>query len=244
MQNPQHASTNARRFINAYNQIDNGLRSIYNMKRSISFSQLIRNAVTVNHVVRKYEDDLIDFGRLRNSIIHRSNDEYVIAEPHAEVVEEIERIARLITTPPNALATVCKASVLTVEYNVTVKNVIKLMARHSFSNLPIYKDGALIGIANGQKILEEIGRQLEQGANLDGYLQGTEIHQIVKGNGSSKKYEVSPASSTVEEVLSLFNNNPKLVVVLITKNGTMSEPPLGIITTSNVLEMNNILDNY
>ncbi len=237
-------NTLARRFINAYNQIDNGLRSIHNFKRSSSFSDLVRKAVPENHVVRKYEDDLIDYGRLRNAIIHRSNDDYVIAEPHEDVVLKIEKIARLITTPPNALATVCKDSVLTVEFDVTLENVARLMAQFSYSNLPIYQDGSLIGIANGQKVLEFLGRQLEKKKDINELLKNTQITELLNYKGPFKQYEVVPAVSTVEEVLNLFNHNPKLLAVLITKNGTMSEAPLGIITTSNVMEMNNILDNY
>ena len=81
--------TNATRFIDAYNKIDYALRVQNNFKRSMSFSDMIRRAVVVNHIVRKYEDDLIDFGRLRNAIIHKSNDKFIIAEPHIDVVEKI-----------------------------------------------------------------------------------------------------------------------------------------------------------
>lgn len=237
-------NTLARRFISAYNQIDNGLRSIHNYKRSSSFSELVRKAVTENHIVRKYEDDLIDYGRLRNAIIHRSNDEYVIAEPHEEVVEKIEKIARLINTPPNALNTVCKDSVLTVAHDVTLENVARLMAKFSYSNLPVYKDGGLVGIANGQKVFEFIGKQIENKKDIDPILKTTQIYELLNEKAPFIQYKVLSAAATIEEVLTLFNQNPKLLVVLITKYGTMNEPPLGIITTSNILEMNNILDNY
>ena len=62
--------SNANRFIAAYNSIDSSLRSIYNLKRSLNFSEVIRKTVLLNSVVRKYEDDLIDYGRLRNAIVH------------------------------------------------------------------------------------------------------------------------------------------------------------------------------
>jgi predicted transcriptional regulator len=204
----------------------------------------VRKNVSENHIVRKYEDDLIDFGRLRNAIIHRSNDEYIIAEPHTEVVEKIEKIARLVITPPNALDTVCKDRVLTVEYNVTLDNVVKLMAKHSYSNLPVYKDHEIIGLANGQKILESIGKKIESKTDIDRYLKVTQVHEVLKNNIPFKQYVVMPASATVEQILNLFNHNPKLLAVLITKTGTMEEISLGIITTTNVIEMNNILDNY
>ena len=69
--------SNATRFIDAYNKIDYALRVQHNFKRSLSFSDMIRKAVVQNHIVRKYEDDLIDFGRLRNAIVHKSNDKFL-----------------------------------------------------------------------------------------------------------------------------------------------------------------------
>ena len=41
--------------------------------------------------LRKYEDELIDFSRLRNAIVHQSAPDKVIAEPHLDVVEKIEK---------------------------------------------------------------------------------------------------------------------------------------------------------
>ena len=53
--------SNAERFLTAYNNIDYGLRTIYGFKRSMSFSDVVRRSVVLNSVVRKYEDDLIDY---------------------------------------------------------------------------------------------------------------------------------------------------------------------------------------
>lgn len=236
--------SNALRFINAYNQIDYALRVQYNFKRSMNFSDLIRRSVLVNHIVRKYEDDLIDYGRLRNAIIHRSNDNLVIAEPHDSVVTNIERIARLINTPPNALSSICKDDVVIVEHNVKIKKVIALMAEKSFSNIPIYKNGTLLGVANGQKILEWIGSKVNKNSNIEDSINKTDIEEVLNYNSIFKQYEVLPASATIEAVLDLFNKNRKLLAVIITKTGSTQEFPLGIITTTNIVEMNNILDNY
>lgn len=237
--------SNAKRFVNAYNQIDYGLRTQYNLKRSMSFSDLIRKAVLVNHIVRKYEDELIDFGRLRNAIIHGGNEDFIIAEPHYSVVEKIEKIARLVTTPPNALEAITTESVLTIEGDVSVDNVIKLMAEHSYSNLPVYKNGFLIGIANGQKILERLGKELSsKNIDITTFINKTKIQDILDENSPYKQYEVLPATATVEEVLDLYYKNRKLLAVLVTKDGSLSFPPLGIITTTDVMELNNILDNF
>ena len=73
--------TNAQRFIQAYNNIDYTIRTRYNLNRSMGFSELIRRSVALNYIVRRYEDDLIDFGRLRNAIVH-GNEDFIMAEPH------------------------------------------------------------------------------------------------------------------------------------------------------------------
>lgn len=56
--------TNAVRFINAYNVIDNSLRSIYNYGTGVSFTELIRRVSSKNYIVGANENLLIDYGRL------------------------------------------------------------------------------------------------------------------------------------------------------------------------------------
>ncbi len=237
--------TNAKRFIEAYNQIDYALRVQHNFKRSMGYSDMIRRAVAVNYIVRKYEDDLIDFGRLRNAIIHRSNDEYIIAEPHDDVVVQMEKIAKIICTPPKVLEVLNLQDVLTVNYNVDLKTVIKLISSSKFSNIPVYKEGTLLGVANGQKILNLLGKRIEEGQDLTQFIENTTIEEALKQFPEGVKYyEIVANDVTIEEVLDLFDKNRKLLLVLITKTGSMQEAPLGIVTSTNIMDMNNILENY
>ena len=170
--------SNATRFINAYNLIDHELRVQHDFRRSMSFSEMIRKAVSLNFIVRKYEDQLIDYGRLRNAIIHKSNDEFIIADPHNSVVEEMEKIADLISAPPKVWDKVCKKDVVTVQYDVPLKRVIELIYTTSFSNLPVYKNNGLIGVANGQKILDVLGEQITKGVDINEFLNQTKIERI------------------------------------------------------------------
>ena len=84
---------NARRFIICYNNIDQSLRTQYDLSKSSSYTEVIRRASRMNAFVKKYEDQLVDYGRLRNAIVHSFNENMVIAEPHTDVVEEYERLA-------------------------------------------------------------------------------------------------------------------------------------------------------
>ena len=234
----------AKRFINAYNIIDQELRVQHNFRRSMSFSDMIRRAVVVNFIVRKYEDKLIDYGRLRNAIVHKSNDEYLIAEPHEEVVIEMEKIAELISAPPKVWDTVCTKDVVTVEYDVSLSQIVEIIYESSFSNLPVYKNGGLIGVANGGKILNLIGEQIKNGVDVEDYLKNTTIENVIEQFNKSKYFEVVPMNITIEEALDLFYKNRKLLIIILTKNGSMQEMPVGILTPSDIIEMNAVIENY
>lgn len=234
----------AERFINAYNTIDHELRTRHNFRRSMSYSDMIRRAVVQNYVVRKYEDELIDFGRLRNAIIHKSNDEYIIAEPHEDVVLQFEKIAKLISAPPKVWNTICKKDVMTVQYDVSLKKVIELIYTSSFSNLPIYKNGGLIGVANGQKILNVLGEQVSKGSDINEFITKTKIEEVVNQFSNGKYYEVMPMDITIEQALNLFYENRKLLIIILTKTGSMEEVPLGILTTGDIMDMNALLEKF
>ena len=236
--------SNAQRFIQSYNNIDYAIRTRYNLNRSMGFSELIRKSVALNYIVRKYEDDLIDYGRLRNAIVH-GNEEYIMAEPHYEVVENIEKIERLLTAPPKALETVCRRDVLTIDASKSMGEVIMLMASSSYSNIPVYDEsGEIIGIANGQKILDSFGKYLLTGGNCTTFLNNVKIEDMLSRLEDNEYYVFSNKELTVEEALEHFHNNSKLLAIIVTKNGGAKEKPLGIITGGDVLKMNTILENY
>ena len=241
-QNKETKKSNAERFISAYNNIDYTLKARYNFSRSMGFSDLIRKVVSLNYVIRKNEDDLIDYGRLRNAIVH-NNDEYVIAEPHDSVVENIERIEKLITRPPRALD-YARRDVLTVEANKTMYDVITLITTSKYSNIPVYDNNELVGIANGQKILDSFGQFLLTGGKADVFLHNVKIEDMLTRIENSNYYMVVPADYTIEQVLEQFHLNNRLLAILITKTGDAKELPLGIITGVDTIEMNKVLDQY
>ncbi len=235
---------NSNRFIKAYNQIDSALRIQGDMKRSISYTEAVRKAARFNSLVAKYEDQLIDYGRLRNAIVHNSDPDIVIAEPHDDVVEEYERIAKLICTPPLAINTVCNKVVSTIEYNVKLKDVLEFGYKSGFSSIPIFKNGMLIGVANGQKIADVIGKKIYEKRDICEFLRNTTIEEVLKEFSNENYYTIANEKITLDKVLNLFTENRKLLVVLITKTGTLLEPPLGIITITDIMDINKILDNY
>ena len=236
--------SNAKRFLDAYNNIDYFLKSKYNLSRAMGFSELIRKSVVVNYVVRKYEDDLVDYGRLRNAIVHNNNEDIVIAEPHDVVVEKIEHIERLLTTPPKAVDTVARRDVLVTEGEKSMRDVITLMASSSYSNIPVYKNNQLIGIANGQKIIDSMGQFLLAGGKAQVFLDNVQIEDMLSSIENSHYYVVKKADCTVEEAVGEFDSNHKLLAILFTKHGNISEMPVGIMTAANMVDAQKILEDY
>ena len=236
--------SNAERFVKAYNIIDQSLRQRHNIRRSLSFSDMVRKTVVVNYIVRKYEDQLIDYGRLRNAIIHNSSDEFLIAEPHTDVVEEFEKIAGLVSAPPKVFDTVCTKEVFTVEHSTNLYDVIKLIYSSSYSNIPVYKNGGVIGVANGQKILDYIGKHLNYGVDIDDFLKNTTIEKFVKDQTSAetKYFEVCDINLTVEKALNLFFQNRKLLMIILTPSGMLQEMPIGLITPTDIMDLNKVIE--
>ena len=235
----------AKRFINAFNKIDDSIRRQFNIKRSMTFSEMIRRTAVNSSVVRKYEEDLINFSRLRNAIIHQSNEDYIIAEPHPEVVDKIEKISLHIATPPLAYTTVHgKQNVLTVESSYFLKDVMELMYYSGYSNLPVYKENTLLGVANGQRIIDRLGKIIKNKKDVNNYISNTTIEEVVTAEQEDIYYVVAPKSLTIESALNKFYTNRKLLLIIITENGTHEEKPIAILTAANIIDMNNILDNY
>ena len=236
------AETNARRFIDAYNRLDKGMRDIYNIKPAISFSDCVRKVASVNSVIKKYEDDIIEYGRLRNAIVHKSGEE-VIAEPNTSVVEKLESIARLICTPPRVMDTVANRSVYTCKTTTPLGDVMVEMFQTGYSVVPVYDVDSLVGVINRKMVVEGLGAAIAAKIDLDDLVK-MPVSEALDLSSASHSYEVVGSSITIDNILYLFQSNRKLSVVIITKKGNYNEPPLGVVVTSDTIDMQTILDNY
>ena len=237
------SETLAYQFIESYNRIDKALREIYNLKPTFSFSDVVRRAATMSSVVKKYEDELVDYGRLRNAIVHRATDE-PIAEPHEDVVDKIEHIERVITTPPLALQTVGNRAVTSVDATISFGDLLKEMYKTGYSNIPVYLEKTLIGVVNRKMVVDAVGRFLARENEGIDKLFEQKVIDALSVNAITSHYEVVSHTATIDQVLFMFQQNRKLSTIIITKGGNYSEKPLGIVATADVIDMQNILDKY
>ena len=235
---------NARRFIICYNNIDQSLRTQYDLSKSSSYTEVIRRASRMNAFVKKYEDQLVDYGRLRNAIVHSFNENMAIAEPHTDVVEEYERLAKIICTPPLAVDTVCNKDIKTINHDASVAEVVENIYKSGNSNWPVYKDGMLIGVANSRRLIKEIGKKVYEKRDINEFLNNTRIEDAICNFGEDNYYTIANKNVTLDKILQLFSENRKLSLIIITETGSLLEQPIGVIAIADIMDVNKILDNY
>ena len=236
--------TNAARFINAYNVIDNILRTQYSFKNNITFSDLIRRASSLNTVIRIYEDDLIEFARLRNAIVHNKSDQ-LIADPHVEVVELMEKVARLVSTPPLAIEAMPSRTVSIIDSGTTIRDLMITTGKVGFSNIPIYKGENLIGVMRWRKLVEVLAEYvIAQGASIDDFVNNTTLENFLLRFPCNMHFTLTSNKITIEEVLTLFNQNRKLACIIITPDGSATKRPQGIITGTDLMDLMKVLEDY
>ena len=236
--------SNAVRFINAYNSIDQTLRAVYNFKRNITFSDMIRRAVSVNSVVRKYEDKLIDYARLRNAIIHNSSEERIIAEPHDEVVVEMEKIAMLIASPPKLIDTIASKTVLVLDGNTPVKVGLETIYRTGFKVIPVCEHDQIVGVINTNRLVDILGMQIENGVDLDYYIEHTPVKDTISDSDLDRVFVIRSKNLLIQEALDLFFSNRKLQAIVLTKNGNNLERPVGIVTVADIMDLSKVIEDY
>jgi hypothetical protein len=92
-------ASNGDRFEAAYNKIDALLRKKVG-QRSASFSSIVIDAAKKDAAVRAYKDDLLEYGDLRNAIVHdRGKAPVLLADPREEFVMRIEEIWDRLSRP-------------------------------------------------------------------------------------------------------------------------------------------------
>ena len=235
---------NAERFINSYNKTDLQLRKMYDYKPSLSFSEVVRRAAEVNPFVRRYENHLIDYGRLRNAIVHKEIDGEIIAQPVERVTQELEHIARVLCTPPTVKKVLGERNVVCVRAGDVLRDAVRLAAEEGHSNLPVVKDGVLIGVLGSRRVVRAIGSALSAGKDVDEFLSGTTVETVLSDADFGKYYAVVSAKASVQDVAAAFENNRKLLAIVVTADGGRRGRIISLITPADLVTVNKILEDY
>ena len=102
----------------------------------------------------------------------------------------------------------------------------------------------LIGVAHANKITKTLGNLIYEKKDLHKYINQTTIEEVLRLSLDDNYYTIAEENITLDRVLSLFTENRKLLLIVITKTGSLLEKPIGIVSVGDIMDINKILDNY
>jgi predicted transcriptional regulator len=174
--------------------------------------------------------DLKEFADLRNAIVHERTDGHVLAEPNDRTAQEIENLALRLLDPPK-VTKLFQREVHTFGIGDPIARAVQTMLEHSFSQVPIYDEGAFVGLLTANSIARWLGATVAEDISS---LSDTRVSDVLDHTEDSDNVSFLGRNSTLCEVLERFRASEslgkRLEAILITENGKPSEALLGIVT--------------
>ena len=235
---------NAERFLKSYNKIESQLKILYGGPPTQAFTDLVKRCSDRNITVRRYENELIDYGKLRNAIVHRAGgEELFIANPSDDVVETLEYIACQLCRPPAVVdAFKCK-KITAVFADKPLLAAVRAFGESEKKTLVVYDHGVMAGVLNSYYLFRLLAARAEAGENLTEYLQNTRCGDVLD-EAILKRYCLFDAKATVFDVFEAFEKQKDLYAVIVTEHGVVGEKVILLLTPSDFPAINRYLEAY
>ena len=231
---------NSERFLSAFNSIHDYIKiQLDKRDQFIKFVDGVNLLRKKNYVLNRHYDDLIIFNKLRNVIVHeRYHVEFVIAEPHEEIVDKIESIMKDLVQPETVFPKYSQ-NVRGFSTRDLLVEVLKVVKERGFSQFPVYHKGNFVGLLTENGITNWLSRSLLRDTC---FLSETKIADVLGFEEKESNYLFISRNLSVFEAKSKFldhlnNGNARLDALLITENGKPNESLLGIITAWDIIDI-------
>ncbi|WP_249661526.1 CBS domain-containing protein [Lysinibacillus fusiformis] len=229
---------NSDRFLTAFNRIDHRLRDIVGSKDFTPFYRLIDQAKKKEVLVKKYEDDLRSYADLRNAIVHhRTSINYVIAEPHTDVVERIEYIDATLAKPM-LVGQMFRKRVLVFQENDSLKHVLKVIHQRKYTQFPVYFNKQFRGLITTVGITNWLASKMG-GDHLPKRIPT--LHDILMHEKNRVNYKFVSRYITIYEAEEIFKQGVergrRFEALLITEHGKPHQKLIGIITPLDIVKI-------
>ncbi|MGE0079168.1 MAG: CBS domain-containing protein [Bacteroidales bacterium] len=229
---PEIAKPNSAIFIELFTEIEQKLKTICNDEFHSNFAELLRKARTINAVVHQYASDLKEFSQLRNAIVHTRRENFVIAEPHDEVIREIRHIHSLLYNPPK-VSSVMKHNPYFISPDSPIVDLLTVFSDKGFMRCPVIKNNTIVCLITAKTI----SRWLTSRTQNEIELNGSKINELLPFTEATD-FAIISENSDIISLVGMFKNSIKkgnyIQAVLITRNGQASSPLVGIITPSDL----------
>lgn len=222
----------SQRFLNAFVAIETAFRMMLSASEHETFPTLLNRVAEKRSDVRRSQQDLLQYARLRNAIVHERGDRNeVIAEPHAEIVESIENFAQLMTAPPR-LDSIPQVEVQTCAPEETVKSIAHRMYEGDFSQLPVYEEDACKDLVTGETITRWLGSRLREDGGV--ILDESVVSDVLPYREGASIHKLMARDATVVDAIDAFqaaaDEGLYLDAIVVTHSGRADQRPLNIFT--------------
>lgn len=231
------ATSHSERFEAAFNRLHKNLLNIVKNTHTDRFSSLVNMGAKKHHLIRHYQEDLYQFAKLRNALVHEKIDiGYYIAEPHEKVVNQIEMIGEHFDKPKSVM-TIATKPVVCFDHSLLLKDALKAIREFNYTQYPVYKDGDYSWLITSNGVMKWMAEHL---LNDTIHIQQTLVSEVLPLE-IHHSVEFLSRQASIFDVEYLFETyhgrNKKLEAVVITERGRPSEKPLGIITSWDLIEV-------
>lgn len=219
-------------FIEIFTEIEQRLKEICNDPYNSTFSDMLRMASKCNTVVSQYSSDLREYAQLRNAIIHTRRENFIIAEPHDEVIKDMRHIRNLLSNPPKVSSVMLHNPFFTTP-STCIADVLEAFSQHGFLRCPIVDNNKVVGLMNAKSISRWLTSKDRSSINLE-ESKVDEVLPFIE----TDDYAFVAENSDVLSLVGLFKNSIKrgryIQAVLVTRNGKFDGQLVGIITPSDL----------
>ena len=240
------------KFLALYNELDDILREKYH-ERDRSKSVIVR---AVNDLNRTGNSEYIQLAKslnmirvLRNNLIHELDmNSLNLIEITSETLEEMEKYIVTLRNPKTA-KTICTPlkDIYSIKFDDTssLESIIRVMREKGFSQVPILNHQNLVkGVFSPNVIFDYVSKV--DGVDLEKLTINDLKDCYPLDKHFSESYDFVKEDMIEEEIDDLFadayQENKKLVMVFVTKNGKNNEPIVGIIVIKDLISSGYYLD--
>ncbi|MDP5274968.1 CBS domain-containing protein [Chengkuizengella axinellae] len=231
-------SNKIERFEAAFNRIHHTLtRLVSRSNEHAPYREVLNRAKSRHKTVKIHYDSLVQFGHLRNAIVHQKIREgFYIAEPHEEVVEHIEHISELILNPPNALS-IASQPVISFTPQSSLREILSTIDRVGYSQFPIYDEKGFVGLLTEGGIAKWLSRNITKTTISIDYVTAFDILPLEKEHNVHFMGRKNSIYDLEEIFDKSFENNKKLEAILITEHGKKTQKAIGIVTSWDLVQI-------
>ena len=236
-------NSNSRQFLESFIAIEMFLGDTSGLPRGVPFTQHVDSLRKTNHAVQVFAEDLKAFARLRNVIVHERGGGLVLAEPNQWAVERIAHICDVLLQP--ALVTQFMHSpVWTIDADEMLAVATQRMYAQHYSQLPVYENGQYRGILTVRNITYWIGAQQPASLRIDRVRVRTVLEFATQRDTAIFVHAQMPLIDVVGYFAAHDRRGTYLDAVLITQDGTNTQPLLGLIAMADIPAINEQLQLY